>query len=77
MKRAKVLNNFFSNVVQNLNIFRFPGSDPLIQNIKDSTLNAILKCRKHPSIIAIESRYIDVSSFSFVEVSEIDIKKEF
>ena len=35
-----------------------------------------MKYIEHPSIIAIESRYRDVSSFSFVEVNEGDIEKE-
>ena len=63
METTKVLNTFSSNVVQNLNIFRFPDSDTLILNIEDSTLEAILKYKKHPSIIAIESKYRYVSSF--------------
>ena len=76
METAKVLNTFSSNVVQNLNISRFLDSDPLIRNIKDPTLKAILKYWKHPSIIAIESKYRYVSSFCFVEVNEADIEKE-
>ena len=76
METAKVLNAFFLNVVQNLNISRFPNSDLLIGNIKDPTLKATLKNRKHPSIIAIESKYRYVSSFRFAEVSEADIEKE-
>ena len=40
---ANVLNTFFSNVVQNLNISWFPDSNPLIQNIKNPTPEAILK----------------------------------
>ena len=76
METANVLNTFFSNVVSNLNISRFPNSDPLIRNIKDPTLKAILKYRKHPSITDIESRYKDVSSFNFAEVNEGDIEKE-
>ena len=75
METAKVFNTFFSNVVQNLNISRFPDSDPLIRNIKDPALKAILKYRKHPSIIAIESKYRQASSFSFVEVNEANIEK--
>ena len=35
-----------------------------------------MKYRKHPSIIAIESRYRGISSFSFAEVNEADIEKE-
>ena len=76
METAKVLNAFFSNVVQNVNIFRFPDSDLLIWNIRDLTLKAILKYRKHPSIIATESRYRDVSSVSFMEINEANIEKE-
>ena len=76
METANILNTFFSNVVQNLDISRFPDSDPLIQNIKDPTLKAILKYRKYPSIVAIERRYRDISSFIFVEVNEADIEKE-
>ena len=73
---ANFLNNFSSKFVQNLNISRFTDSDPLIQNIKYPTLKAILKYRKHPRKTAIESRYRDVSSFSFVEVNQGDIEKK-
>ena len=65
MEIAKVLNTFFSNVIQNSNIFKFPDSDPLILNIKDPTLKAILKYNKRLAIIAIESKYRYVSIFSF------------
>ena len=75
-KVAKVLITFFSNVVSNFNISRFPDSDTLIQNIKDPTLKAILKYRKHPSIIASESKYRNASSSSFVEANEADVEKE-
>ena len=76
MERAKVWLHFFSNLVQNLKISKFPDSDPLIRIIKDPTLKGILKYRKHPSIISIESRFSDVSSFSFVKVNEANIEKE-
>ena len=70
------MNTFFSIIVQNLNISRFLDSNPLIQNIKDPSLKAIAKFRKHLSIIAIERKYRYVPSFSFVEVNEPDIEKE-
>ena len=76
METAKVLDTFFSNVVQNLNISKFSDSDLLIRNIKDPTLEAVLKYRKYPSIIPIESKYRYVPSFSFVEVNVADIEKE-
>ena len=67
---VKVLYTFFSNVVQNLSISRFPDSDPLIQNIMDLSLKAILSYKKHLSVISI------VYSISFVEVNRVDIEKE-
>ena len=56
METAKVLNTFFSNVVQNLKISRFPDSDSLMRNIKDQTLKDVLNYRIHPCIIAIVSK---------------------
>ena len=75
LETVKVLNTFFSNVVQNFNISRFPDFDPFIRNIKGPTLKAILKYQKHPSKIASENRYGDGFSFNFVEVNEADIGK--
>ena len=76
METAKVWLHFFSNLVQNLKVSRFPDSDPLIRNIKDPTPKGILKYRKYPSIVSIECRFRYVSSFSFVKVNEANIEKE-
>ena len=70
METAKVWLHFFSNLVQNLKVSRFPDSDPLIRNIKDPTPKGILKYRKYPSIVSIECRFRYVSSFSFVKVNK-------
>ena len=70
------MSTFSSNVVQNLNISRFPDSNLLIGNIKDLVLKAFLDYREHSSKIAIENKYRHVSSFSFVVVNETDIEKE-
>ena len=32
---AKVLNNFFSNIIKNLEILQYNQGDPICQNIKD------------------------------------------
>ena len=50
---AEVFNNFFGNVVKNLNIFQYSYFDPIIENVKDTTLTAILKYKKHTSILGI------------------------
>ena len=76
LKTAEVLNNFFSNIVQNLNIARYTSEKSFVDNISDSTLKAILKYRNHPSIIAIRKKYKISECFKFPEVDQKDIEKE-
>ena len=38
---------FFGNFVKNLNISQFSGFDPIIENVKDLTLKAILKYKNN------------------------------
>ena len=73
---AEVLNNFFSNIVQNLGISRYSNNEPLVSNTNDATLKAILKYRNHPSIIAIRSKCKDKGNFNFIEVDQKQIEKE-
>ena len=47
---ADVFNNFFGNIVKNLNISQYSDFDPIIENVKDATLKVILKYEKHPTI---------------------------
>ena len=56
LETSEVLNNFFSNVVQNLHISRYSNDEPLVSNTNDATLKAILKYRSHPSIIGIRNK---------------------
>ena len=73
---AEVLNNFFSNIVQNLDISRYSNNKPLVSNTNDATLKAIVKYRNHPSIIAIQNKCKDKSNFNFIEVHQKQIEKE-
>ena len=66
---ADVFNNFFGNIVKNLNISQYSDFDPIIENVKDPTLKAILKCEKHPSILVIRTKCNRNGAFSFREVS--------
>ena len=57
---------FFSSIVENLDIKRQKiGSDSVVDNTADPNLKAILKYRKHPSIIAINDRYRGKDIFIF------------
>ena len=76
LETAEVLNNFFSNVVQNLDISRISNEEYFINCIEDRTLKAILKYRKHPSIVAIRNKCKNKGSFSFVRVDKKEIEKE-
>ena len=54
---ALKLNYIFLNAVINLKTLNFENFDPLSENIDHPTLKAIVKYRKHPSIIAIVSEF--------------------
>ena len=42
-RTAKVLNAFFSNIVQNLDIHQHNVDDPICENINDPLLKAIVR----------------------------------
>ena len=75
LETPEVLNNFFSNVVQNLDISRISNEEQFITSIEDRTLKAILKYRKHPSIVAIRNKCRNNGSFSFAGVDKKEIEK--
>ena len=45
---AKVLNNFFSNIVKNLKIPEYENIDRNFEIVEDPVLRAILKYKNHP-----------------------------
>ena len=75
LETAEVLNNFFSNVVH-LDISRISNEEQFINFIEDRTLKAILKYRKHPSIVVIRNKCKNKGSFSFAGVDKKEIEKE-
>ena len=77
--KAALCNNvhpYKTNIVQNLNIPRFENDEPVVNNISDPTLKAILKYRKHPGVITIRDKFKIKETFSFVEVDQKEIEKE-
>ena len=60
LETVEVLNTFFGNnlekkilkLAKNLEINQYSNFDPVMNNVKDSTLRAILKYKDHPSILA-------------------------
>ena len=58
------LNDFVSNAVINLKIPKFENFDPSSENKDHPTSKIIVKCKKHPSTIAIASEFTK-KCFSF------------
>ena len=70
-----MLNNFFSNIVKNLEIPQYNQVDSICQNIKDPVFKAIIKYRNHPNIIPIKARCAN-SKFSFSFIEKKNVLKE-
>ena len=73
---GEVLNTFFSNIVQNLDIQQNNVDDPICENINDPLLKAIVRYRNHASIVAIKKFCNSKSHFSFKNVQMEEILKE-
>ena len=73
---SKVLNEFFSNVETHLNIQQFNQIYQTSENISDPVIKAIVKCRAHPSIIAIKEKCTFKSNLNSSFVEKVDILKE-
>ena len=73
---AKVLNPFFSNIFQNIDIQQCNVNDPICENINDPLLKAIVRYRNHPRIVATKKFCNSKSHFSFKNVQKEEILKE-
>ena len=76
LETAEVLNKFFSNIVNNLEISKYSKYESFIDNIEDQTLRGILKHKNHPSIIAIQNKFKCGDVFYFRELEKEEIQKE-
>ena len=56
---ARVLNTFFSNTINDLNIPDYNNCDALAENIQEPILKAIVKYRNHPKKIQFCLRCVD------------------
>ena len=76
MKTAEVLNSFLSNIAEHLKIPQNSNFDPIVQNITNPTLKAIVKHKNHTSIHIIQDKYKDKNKFTLTEVTTQDTEKE-
>ena len=70
---AFILNEFFSNIITTLGIPQYHEVEPVIYNIRDPLVKAIMKDSFHPSKVEIKKNCNSGLSFSF---SQIKIMKE-
>ena len=76
LQTAKILNSYFSKIVENLNI---RNDFTLIQNtdaIENPVLAAISKYKKHPSIVRIKNEIKKKNQFSFTYINSEDFESE-
>ena len=73
---AKVLNNFFSDIVKALGISDYIHSQSFVKKVNDLTLKAIMKYRNHPSVLTILDKYRNNSIFTFSHVTKEEVLKE-
>ena len=72
---AKVLNDFFSNIIKTLNIPQKNHTDSMIENVRGPTLKAILKYCKYPSISAKKGKMRSGPVFNFNHIFLIILRK--
>ena len=76
LETAEVVNKLFPNIVNNLEISKNSKYESFIDNTEDQTLTAILKCKNHPSIIAIKNKFKGGNVFYFRELEREEIQNE-
>ena len=74
-KCAEVMNNFFSDVVKELDIARSLHTEPMSDTC-DPTIKAIMKYKNYPSILGINDKMEADSSFNFPAISDEDMEKQ-
>ena len=72
---AEILNNFFTNVVSNLNIQKYHDKLVNINNVKDPIARSTEQYKNHPSIVAVIIKTAN-KFFKFNSISKEEIEKE-
>ena len=74
-KCAEVMNNFFSDVVKELDIARSLHTEPMSDTC-DPTIKDIMKYKNHPSILRLNDKMEADSSFNFHATSDEYMEKQ-
>ena len=70
---AKILSEFFYNIVTNFNIPQFNQIDLASEKTSDPVIKIIVKYRAHSSVIAVKGNCTSKSNFDFLFVDKGDI----
>ena len=69
------MNTFIGDIVKNLEMNQYSNFDPVINNVKVSSLRAIVKYQEHPSILAIQNSCINRKKIAFEEMDLSSIER--
>ena len=69
---AKILNDFFSTIIQNLKISQYEEQDPISASISNVVMRSVVEYKAHPSIITIKENCNSSMPFNFSFVDKED-----
>ena len=74
-KIATTFNDYFSEIVPPLNLFKWLGNVQSLANNRDITGSIALNFHDHPSTKIIRSKFIKIAKFSFQQVTLVEVIK--
>ena len=73
---AEIFNEFYVNIVPNLKISMENNFDTEFVKTENPVLNAVNKCKNHPSVIMIKEKIKPIEKFSFFPVQYDDVLRK-
>ena len=72
MKIATTFNDYFAEVLNSLNLFKWPGNITNLANNVDIIDSIVLTFCNHPSIKMIKNKFRKITRLSFLQVTLVD-----
>ena len=72
MKIATTFNDYFAEVLNSLNLFKWPGNITNLANNVDIIDSIVLTFFNHPSIKMIKNKFRKITRLSFLQVTLVD-----
>ena len=72
---ATNFNDYVSEIVPSLNLFKWPINVKRLANNRDITGSIVLKFHDHPSIKMIKNKFTKIAKFSFHQATLVEVRK--